>query len=154
MIENFRFSVNAETGSDGTVVIQIKIPGTFNGIDPSSSNGRFFSSALIWTNQPTDNDQIVNLAVKDLDGVIPPAATGQFPYYPVLGYSIDPEMSYSGPIQNSILLVRNQPTQIGPSDPDLPRFFPSGMYLCATFVAGDAASGRFFYGNLLWTKKS
>lgn len=150
--DNFRFSIKATTGDDGKIDIVIPVPGTFNGIDPSVSNGRLFISALLWTNNPVDEDRITQISLQDKDGVLPVPARAQFANYPILGYSIDPEMTYGNVILAEILLNGSRVTEMGP--PLVPRFLPSGFYLCATFTAGDAAANRILYGNFLWIKRT
>lgn len=153
ILDNFRFGLKATTIEGGSVDIAIPVPGTFNGVDPLVSNGRFFSSGLIWATAPVDQDRLTSICVKDLDGVVPVPARVAFPNYPVLGYSIDPEMTFDSTIIECVYL-NSRPVEIGPANALLPRFIPSGLYICATFVSGDSASGRILYGNFLWTRKT
>lgn len=153
-IENYRFSFQVTTGEDGTSDILIKIPGTFNGIDPAVSSGRFFSSAQLWSLSFVVNDRITEICVKDVDGVIPVPVRALFSSYPILGYSIDPDMSYDSTILGAVLLNSSRPIEIGPASVDMPRFLPSGVYISAKFVSGDSEAGRILNGNVLWTKRS
>lgn len=158
VIDNYRFSVRVQTGEDGTADIVVKIPGTFNGMNASTSDGRFFSSALIWAEDPVNGDKITDICVKDLDGVIIEAARVAFPDYPIVGYSIDPEIDYEAEgnesIHPSLWLNGSRPIEIGPANMDMPKFIPSGLYICAKFVAGTVASGRTLNANFLWTKRT
>lgn len=138
------------TDDTGSATMLIKVPGTFSGLS-NGSDGRYLVKTTIWTKDHVDGDKISSLAAKDLDGVLPVALRGAFASYPILLTFSDTEATYGGNVTE--MYVPPLPTQnLGPINPLVPRFIPSGVYIYGIFTAGTVAANRELYINIQWQK--
>lgn len=128
----------------GAGTIQLKIPGTFSGLDHDlpGFSGRSIISGSLWFAAPAGGDRIVNITRQDLDGVIPVEQRAAFPDYPILNTWIDTQAA-SG---NQGMYFEPTITRLVPPDRT---FIPSQIYLVVDVQKGSAGVDT-VYVNLVW----
>src|ERR1051326_6278051 len=102
----------------------MKIPGTFSGIDGFSANpitgllpdGRYLKQAQIWTENGSPGDRVTNIRVEDMDGILS-AVSGSLPYYPVVQYLSDQDITEDDEVSDGLGVPQNTVISITPIDP-------------------------------------
>lgn len=121
----------------GNVTINIKVPGTFGGTDPSVTGfqGRRLKKIGLWLEGRGTGDKLTSLCIKDVDSILPAPYTGA-----VLNSLIDTTV----PTNNKAITLPpgGQPFQLDfPTDPSDPAWakaiVPSGLYLVVKFQKGS-----------------
>lgn len=129
-------SASAGTGLGSTATINIKVPGTFGGANPTdATQGRYLKNAKIWVDSPASGDSLTTLQVIDIDGVVPVPARAAFASYPVIADMLDTVSGFTPALMlPSDGYVAEAFDQNGDA---MTRFLPSGLYLKAGFQAGS-----------------
>lgn len=133
------------TDAGGAVSINIKVPGTYDGVVPSNpASARYLSYLSIWADPLASGDLFDNFKITDTDGKLTPEEQALFPDYPDIYRFSDPEATPTG------ILVLSNPLLIYPADKVL--LLPSELYLQGTFTAQDSSPGKIFRANIVWSR--
>lgn len=122
----------------GLVIMSLKVPGTFGGIDPSQLawSGRGIEQAEAWFGIPVPGDYCSGFSLVDQDGLITPPGT-------VLSSWVDPGVPSE---QQGLYMDPKAKTIIPPFGE--PRV-PSGMYIVVSFQKVSPSSDT-IYANMEW----
>lgn len=55
---------------NGQAIIEVTVPGTFNGIDPNTADGRFVDAGRIWISEAQDGDYVKKVEIVDASNKI------------------------------------------------------------------------------------
>lgn len=131
----------------GLATINVKVPGTFGGINPQALGfqGRRLVKMGIWFENRALGDAITTLQIKDIDGVYAPAGT-------VIAQIIDQTVALVN--QGITIPPGGTPFQLDfPTDPTNPSYLkaivPSGFYLVASGTKGAPGIDTFAL-NVAW----
>ena len=133
-------SFDAETGE---AVVEIKIPGEFNGVDPSS-NGRFVAGGYAFTDAYKFGDRCIAIEVVDKDGIIAPAGTVVKTYH-------------DNEVDESCKGWRMYAAQQGQGEIEIDPiggygFVPSGLYLRVRFKKAEGSTATKVAVDVWWGK--
>jgi hypothetical protein len=135
-------SKSAAVDGSGDAVIEILCPGTFNGVTPHVSNGRFIDKGLAWFNAQHNEDRVKAVEVVDKDNVLGYGANTVIVRYH------DEEMATADQGWNI-------PKHVGLVEVDALGgygFVPSGLYLRVKASKGESQTTGTFYINIKWGK--
>lgn len=156
---------SAVTDETGIATLSLKIPGSFNGIDPygqTPANGRFIRLIRIWSDAQLTGDRISGMKIEDTDqvmvgeGKIFPniqEARKLLPNYPILTHFDDDDLEEVGGALKGVFLQTNQLQEFTPANPGSYDFVPSGCYIKATLTSGDSRAGKTFRANFILIKQ-
>jgi hypothetical protein len=143
--------ISGATDQNGKCSFAFKIPGTFPGFatgfssSASSWSGRQIISVHCWFGSGANGDYVTNICIKDLDSILQnesmPNLNVAFPNYPLLQSREDLQLDASN---QGLFLMPGDKTELMVLGVKNIVNIPSGMYLCADFIAVSNRSDTIF----------